>query len=189
MSAPRSRAPLEKRARLRTAAARHVAAHGLAGFNLHALAAEAGVGFDLARHYYRTNEALIADVVRAYHVALGERMADAVLAARGLSGAARVEALALAALEAMVVERDGCLTARAAMAALPRVAEAVRNWDAWLVGEFAEALGDAVLARSLLMVVGEWATRVEGDEARGVCARVVAGMGGGGNGIGLHSGW
>ncbi len=171
------RAPVEKRARLRAAAARHVAAHGLAGFNLRRLAAEAGLGFDLARWYYRTNEALIADVARAYHAALGERMAEAVLAARLMAGTARVEALALAALEAMAAEGAGHRTARAAVAALPRVAEAVRNLDAWLVGEFAEALGDAVLARSLLMVVGEWAARVEGAEERKVCARVVAGMG------------
>lgn len=187
MSAPRSRAPLEKRARLRAAAARHVAAHGLAGFNLHRLAAEAGVGFDLARHYYRTNEALIADVARAYHVALGERMADAVLAARGLSGAARVEALALAALEAMAAEGEVHRTARAAVAALPRVAEAVRNWDAWLVGEFVGALAAAgvreatvqcVLAWSVVSLIREWAVRLEGvgEAERRVCAEMLAAM-------------
>jgi hypothetical protein len=88
-----------------------------------------------------------------------------------------VEALALAALEAMAAEGDGHRTARAAVAALPRVAEAVRNLDFWLVRELADALGDAVLARSLLMVVGEWAVRLEGAEERAVCARVVAGMG------------
>jgi AcrR family transcriptional regulator len=164
------RAPLEKRARLRAAAARYVAGHGLAGFNLRRLAAEAGIKFDLARWYYRTNEALIADVVRAYHAALGRLMAEAVLAAR-------VEALASATLEAMAAERDGHRTARAAMAGLPRVAEAVRNLDAWLVGKFAEAVGDEVLGRSVLMVVGEWAARVEGVEEREVCALVVAGMG------------
>ncbi len=178
------RAPVEKRARLRAAAARQVAAHGLAGFNLHRLAAEAGIKFDLARHYYRTNEALIADVAREYHAALGERMAEAVLASRELAGTARVEALALAALEAMGAEAAGHRTALAAVAALPSVAEAVRNLDVWLVGELAEALAGCgvggaergVLARALLMVVGEWATRVEGAE-RAVCARVVAGMG------------
>ncbi len=174
------RAPLEKRARLRAAAARRVAAHGLAGFNLHRLAAEAGIKFDLARWYYPTNAALLIDVVREHHAAVGELMADAVLAARALDGAARVEALALALLEALAAEREGHRTARAAVAALPEVAEAVRNLDAWLVGEFAEALaGDAVRARSLLVVIGDWAGRLEAGDAAGrvVCARVVAGMG------------
>lgn len=174
------RAPVEKRARLRAAAARQVAAHGLTGFNLRRLAEAAGIKFDLARHYYRTNEALIADVVREHFAALGEQMADSVLAARGLAGAARVEALALALLEAMAAEGEGHRTARAAMAALPGVAHGARHLDAWLVGEFAEALAGVereVMARSLVWVIGEWAVRLEGAEERAVCARVVAGMG------------
>ncbi|MEO9188746.1 MAG: hypothetical protein ABI224_01910 [Acetobacteraceae bacterium] len=175
----RSLGPVAKRARLRAAAARFVAAHGLAGFNLHRLAPEAGIGFDLARHYYRTNEALIGDVVRAHHAALGERMADAMLAARGLAGTARVEALALALLEALAAEGDGHRTSLAAMAALPGVAEAARHGDAWLVDEFARAVGgDAVWGRSVVVLLGYWAGRLAvGDaDGRAGCARVVAAM-------------
>jgi hypothetical protein len=65
-----------------------------------------------------------------------------VLAARAMAGAGRLETLVLAALEAMGAEGDGHRTARAAVAGLPRVAEAVRNLDLWLVGEFAEAVGE-----------------------------------------------
>ena len=175
----RSEAPVEKRARLRAVAARFVAVHGLRGFNLHRLAPEAGIGFDLARHYYRTNEALIGDVVGEHFATLGEAMADAVLAARGLAGAALVEALALALLEALAAEREGHRTALATMAALPGVAAASRHGDAWLVDEFAAGFGgDAVWGRSVMVLLGYWAGRLEGGDAAGQagCAKVVAAM-------------
>jgi hypothetical protein len=121
---------------------------------------------------FRTNAALLIDVVREHHAAVGERMAEGVLAARRLTGRARVEALALALLEALAAEREGHRTALACVAALPEVAVAVRHGEAWLVGEFAAAVGDAVLGRALVVVLGDWAGRLAvGDAAgRGVCA-------------------
>ncbi|HSU06883.1 MAG TPA: hypothetical protein VLI93_15055 [Acetobacteraceae bacterium] len=182
------RRPIAKKARLRAVAARYIAEHGLAGFNLHRLAPEAGLNFELARWYYRTNQALIADIVRAHQVALGEAMGEWVLAARRLRGAAGVELLAGALLEALIAGRDGHRTAMAAMAAFPGIAETARRGDLWLHGVFADALqvtapwlaageGD-VLARSLLVLLEQWAVRLEQADAanRATCVRLVSAM-------------
>ncbi len=170
--------PAAKRARLRAAAAAHVAAYGLAGLALPSLATAAGIKFDLARWYYRTNGALLADVVREFQAGLGERMAHAVLAARRLAGRQRVEALSVAYLEAVAAERTGFLTARAACVAFPEVRATAAPGEAWLVEEFSDAAGCVVRGRTILAVLGEWGARLAADDAagRGVCAAVVGGM-------------
>ncbi len=186
LARPLGRDPAGKRARLRAAAAAQVAAAGLAGFNLHALAPRAGIKFDLARHYYRTNAALLAEVVAEQQILLGEAMARPVAAARQLSGAARVEALAAALLDGLGRTAAGHRASRAVLAGLPGVAAELRHADAWLVDLFVEALegcgvapaGVSVLARSVVWLLGEWGARLAGADApaRAACARVVAGM-------------
>jgi hypothetical protein len=172
--------PGAKRARLRAACAAHVAAEGLWGLNLHRIAAEAGTKFEIARWHYRTNAALLIDVVKDFQASVGEAMADAVLAARARPcGAERVRVLAAGYLEAAIALRAGALTARAACAAVPEVALAVRTGGEWLVGEFAAALGGGVeaevKARTLVWVLGEWGFVVEEAEV-GRVGGVVAGM-------------
>ena len=75
-------------------------------------------------------------------------------------------ALTTALIEALVAERTGHRTTLVATAALPEVADATRHADAWLVDEFAAALdaagvtdetARAVLARSALLLIGDWA--------------------------------
>ncbi len=110
-----------------------------------------------------------------------------VLDARARPGPARVTALATALIEALVIERAGHRTTLVATAALPEVADATRHADAWLVDEFAAALAAAgvtdetaraVLARSALLLIGDWAVRLEDATSaeRATCAAVLARM-------------
>ena len=162
-----------------------------AGFNLHSVAPAAGIKFDLARHYYRTNAALLADVVAEQQIALGETLAAPLDAVRALPAPARLEALTAAVLAGLVRTIEGHLAARAALAALPGVAAGLRHADAWLVDLFAEALAAAgvtgpavaVLARSAVMLVGEWGPLLaqpegaaQGAAAQGAVAAALAGM-------------
>ena len=159
--APRGHAPLEKRARLRAVATAQVAAHGLEGFNLHRLAPRAGIKFDLARHYYRTNAALLAEVVVEHQLLLGEAMAAPARAARALPGPARLPFLLAALRAGLATNAAGHRASRAILAALPGVAAELRHADAWLVDLFADALAEAgaqeapALARLLVWVLGE----------------------------------
>lgn len=168
--------PAEKRARLREVAAAYIAAHGLDSFNLHRLAPLAGIKFDLARHYYRTNAALIADIARHHHAALGERLADAILDSRALAPQQRLHYLAAAILDAFAEDADAQRATYAAVAALPRVAHAVRHTDRWLADELAEATGEPILARAALVLLNHWAAQLdpEDTETRAACARLLA---------------
>ncbi|MEO9189506.1 MAG: hypothetical protein ABI224_05805 [Acetobacteraceae bacterium] len=124
--------------------------------------------------------ALLADVVRTHQEAVAERLTEAVLATRGLAGPERVDTLATALLDALGAERDGHVTATMILAGMPPAAHAARNHDCWLHGVFAEAIGGAaderaMLARSLLTLIENWALRLEDTDAAGraLCARVV----------------
>jgi AcrR family transcriptional regulator len=174
------RGPLERRARLRQAAVDHVAREGLGGLNLHTLAAEAGMKFDIARHHYRTNQALLLDVVRTHQTALGEKLADPILASRELTGTERLRALIAAVLEALVEAGDWHRAATVVVAAYRGIAYEVRNADAWLRNELASALGPEreLLARSLLVLIEHWALLLPGEDAavRAECVGVLMGM-------------
>ena len=181
MTTPRHwRAPLERRARLREAAVAHIARHGLADLNLHTLAAEAGMKFDIARHHYRTNQALLLDVVRTHHSALGEVLADPILASRELAGTERLYALIAAVLDAMITAGDWHRATTVVVAAYRGIAYEVRNADAWLRNELADALGPQcnALAHSLLVLIEYWALLLPGSDmaVRGECLTVLVGM-------------
>jgi hypothetical protein len=184
------RRPPANKARLRAVAARHIAEHGLDGFNLHQLAPQAGLKFDLARWYYRTNQALIADIIRNHQAAIGEALTEPLLAARSLPGPARMEAVATALLDAPTLHRDGHHAAMAATAALPTIAETARRGDLWLHGVLAEVLEATIpelaehiterdiLARSLLILLEQWALRLDDADAgtRAMCATLAVRM-------------
>ncbi len=180
MSAYGKQEPAEKRARLRQAAATHLAQYGVADFNLHKLATAAGMKFEIARHHYRTNQALMLDVVRHCHATLGEVLADPILSARTLPPPERCHALITAVLTAMIDAGDWHRASMAVLAGYPAAAHELRNTDLWLVDELAEALepGCEILARSLLILIEHWALRlgVTDAETRAECAAVLAGM-------------
>ncbi len=170
--------PAQTRARLRAAAARRLAAHGLAGFERRQVAESAGSKFDHSKYYYPTNAQLLIDMVREHQLRVGENMADAVLASRRAGGRERLHTLALAYLEAVA----GCewlRATRAVTAALPEVAEAARPGQAWLIAELAEAAGEPLLGRSLLLVLEDWGARLGPADAKGreTCAAMLAAMG------------
>lgn len=126
---------------------------------------------------------MLADVVRDHQAAIAERMTEAVLAARALEGPKRVEALAAALLDTLDAERGGHRAAMMILAGMPTVADPTRNHDCWLHGVFAEAIGGAaderaMLARSLLTLIENWALRLDDAdaEARAMCARLVTRM-------------
>ncbi len=174
------REPVERRARLREAAMRHVARHGLYGLNLNAIARDLGENHAIVRWHFKTNEALLLDVVQRHHVLLGEALADPILAARAVPFEDRLPALIGGVLEGMIAAGDWHRAAVTVLAALPDVARALRNADLWLVDELAEAMRprDAVRARMLLMLIEQWALRLDraGAEERAACVRTLAGM-------------
>ena len=182
LRSPRWQVALMKRTRMRDHAKRHLLEEGFCGLTLNHLAADQGCGRGKWNHYHSL-DAVLVDVVRDHQAAIAERMTEAVLASRALEGPKRVEALTSALLDALDAERDGHRAATMILAGMPTVADPTRNHDCWLHGVFAEAIGGAkderaVLARSLLTLIENWAPRLEDADAdsRAMCARLVTRM-------------
>jgi len=85
-----------KRAQFVDASLDLIASEGLAAATMRRIAAKAGATTGAVTHYFAGREALLLEAVRAAHYAAGGRMQDA--AQRGLSSAARLEAVVLQAL-------------------------------------------------------------------------------------------
>lgn len=144
-----------------------------------------GVGGNNIQNRYRYPDlsALLADVVRRHQDKLVDSITEAVLAARPLTGCARLEAFAAGLLEALSAERDGCICATMILTALPAIAEQRRHHDCWLHGVLAETIDGtederAMLARSMLTLIADWSLRLDASdtETRAHCARLLARM-------------
>ena len=182
LRSPYWQGPLAKRARMRDDAKRHLLERGFAGLTMNRLLAPLWATHN-RRAYYPDLGAVLADVVRYHQEAVAERMTEAVLAARRLAGPERVQALATALLDALAAERDGHRATAMILAGMPSAADTARNDDCWLHGVFAEAIGGAaderaMLARSLLTLIENWALRLDETDTdpRATCARLVTRM-------------
>lgn len=187
--AARYRDTVIRRERLREAATKAIAQHGLAGANLRAIAAAADMETGAVRNYYfGTTQAMMEDLARWHQQRLGEAMTEVVIAARALSGPARLEALSAGLLETLAALGDGHRATVAAVHGFPAIAHNVRHGQRWLVAEMAAGLETAapclagrsllreVLAETLLMLLEDWSLRLPETEglSRAACARVMA---------------
>ncbi|HEX5326268.1 MAG TPA: hypothetical protein VFW75_06335 [Acetobacteraceae bacterium] len=174
------REPMQRRARFREAAMRHVARHGLYGLNLNAIARQLGEKHAIVRWHFKTNHGLLPDVVQTHHIRLGEALAESIVASRALPATERLPALIAAVLEALIAAGNWHRAAVAIAASLPEVAHALRNADLWLVDALSVAMRprDPVRARTLLMLIEQWALRMADANAaeRAACVGTLAAM-------------
>ena len=150
-------------------------------------------------YYFGTTQAMMEDLARWHQQRLGEAMTEVVIAARALSGPARLEALSVGLLETLAALADGHRATVAAVHGFPAIAHNVRHGQRWLVAEMAAGLEAAapclagrsllreVLAETLLMLLEDWSLRL--PETEGLSrAGLRAGHGGGGRGCGAGDG-
>ncbi len=181
-SSPRWESARVKRARMRERAANHLLERGFSRLTAGGLTRATGGNLQ-ALYIYPNLDALLADIVRLHQEKLADHITEVVLAASPLSGEARVEALAAGLLEALSAEHDEHVVTTMILAGMPAIAQKQRNFDCWLHGVLADAIGGepderAMLARSMLTLITDWSVRLDASDtaSRALCARVLTRM-------------